>query len=330
MLNFIFGLKNHIVIIFQNERRIQMKFKEIEVGKSEQIRALLTGIEERGSKAGTRYLILNFTDGEQTVTANYWNCTREEFTAKEGQVLDLRVDAKLYKGSTSYTVQSYLLTDESPEAYVTSAPMDPVYMFNKIHSFATGLGVYGMLVCTLLEENREKLLTWAAGKSVHHNIRGGLLYHTYTMLQSASQLYKVYKNILPLDRDLLFAGVILHDIGKVRELSCSSIMSIDYTPDGNLLGHLFIGAEMVGECAKKLGLPEEKTLLLQHMLLSHHGKREMGAVTLPAIPEASILHHVDCMDAEMYMFRSAREETKPGEMSDRLFALDCRVYNPKN
>ena len=140
----------------------------------------------------------------------------------------------------------------------------------------------------------------------------------------------MYKNILPLDRDLLFAGVILHDIGKVRELSCSSIMSIDYTPDGNLLGHLFIGAEMVGECARKLGLPEEKTLLLQHMLLSHHGKREMGAVTLPAIPEASILHHVDCMDAEMYMFRSAREETKPGEMSDRLFALDCRVYNPKN
>lgn len=147
MLNFIFGLKNHIVIIFQNERRIQMKFKEIEVGKSEQIRALLTGIEERGSKAGTRYLILNFTDGEQTVTANYWNCTREEFTAKEGQVLDLRVDAKLYKGSTSYTVQSYLLTDESPEAYVTSAPMDPVDMFNKIHSFATGLGVYGISGC---------------------------------------------------------------------------------------------------------------------------------------------------------------------------------------
>ena len=65
----------------------------------------------------------------------------------------------------------------------------------------------------------------------------------------------MYKNILPLDRDLLFAGVILHDIGKVRELSCSSIMSIDYTPDGNLLGHLFIGAEMVGECARKLGLP---------------------------------------------------------------------------
>ena len=293
MLNFIFGLKNHIVIIFRNERRIKMKFKEIEIGKSEQIRALLTGIEERGAKAGTRYLVLNFTDGEQTVTANYWNCTRDEFTAKEGQVLDLRVDAKLYKGSTSYTVQSYLLTDESPEAYVTSAPMDPVDMFNKIHSFAANLGVYGML-------------------------------------QSASQLYKVYKNILPLDRDLLFAGVILHDIGKVRELSCSSIMSIDYTPDGNLLGHLFIGAEMVGECARKLGLPEEKTLLLQHMLLSHHGKREMGAVTLPAIPEASILHHVDCMDAEMYMFRSAREETKPGEMSDRLFALDCRVYNPKN
>lgn len=188
MLNFIFGLKNHIAIIFQNERRIKMKFKEIEIGKSEQIRALLTGIEERGAKAGTRYLVLNFTDGEQTVTANYWNCTRDEFTAKEGQVLDLRVDAKLYKGSTSYTVQSYLLTDESPEAYVTSAPMDPVDMFNKIHSFAANLGVYGMLVCTLLEENREKLLTWAAGKSVHHNIRGGLLYHTYTMLQSAITL----------------------------------------------------------------------------------------------------------------------------------------------
>ena len=158
MLNFIFGLKNHIAIIFQNERRIKMKFKEIEIGKSEQIRALLTGIEERGAKAGTRSLVLNFTDGEQTVTANYWNCTRDEFTAKEGQVLDLRVDAKLYKGSTSYTVQSYLLTDESPEAYVTSAPMDPVDMFNKIHSFAANLGVYGMLVCTLLEETARNFL----------------------------------------------------------------------------------------------------------------------------------------------------------------------------
>ena len=69
MLNFIFGLKNHIAIIFQNERRIKMKFKEIEIGKSEQIRALLTGIEERGAKAGTRYLVLNFTDGEQTIRA---------------------------------------------------------------------------------------------------------------------------------------------------------------------------------------------------------------------------------------------------------------------
>ena len=155
MLNFIFGLKNHIVIIFQNERRIQMKFKEIEVGKSEQIRALLTGIEERGSKAGTRYLGLNFTDGEQTVTANYWNCTREEFTAKEGQVLDLRVDAKLYKGSTSYTVQSYLLTDESPEAYVTSAPMDPVDMFNKIHSCDRPWGIWHACLHPVRGKQRE-------------------------------------------------------------------------------------------------------------------------------------------------------------------------------
>lgn len=305
-----------------------MKFKEIGIGKSEQIRALLTGVEERGSKGGNRYLVLNLIDGEQAVVANYWNCTKEEFQAEEGQVLDMRVDAKLYKGSTTYTVQSYLKTDESPAAYVACAPMDPIEMFNQIHSFAASLGCYSMVVCTLLEENREKLLTWAAGKSVHHNIRGGLLYHMHTMLQSASQLCKVYSKILPLDKELLFAGVILHDIGKIRELSCTSIMSIDYTPDGNLLGHLFIGAEMVGQCARKFGVPEEKVLLLQHMLVSHHGKREMGAIAIPSIPEASILHHVDCLDAEMYMYRSAREETKPGEMSDRIFGLDTRVYNP--
>lgn len=306
-----------------------MKFKEIEIGKSEQIRALLTGIEERGAKGGSRYLTLNLTDGEQAVIANYWNCTKEEFKAEEGQVLDLRVDAKLYRGSTAYTVQSYLKTEESPENYVACAPLDPVAMYNQIHDFAAGLGIYSKLVCTLLEENKEKLLTWAAGKSVHHNVRGGLLYHVHTMLQSAAQLYKVYGKILSLDRDLLYAGVILHDIGKVRELSCSNIMSIDYTPDGNLLGHLFIGAEMIGQCARKLGLPEEDILLLQHMLVSHHGKREMGAIALPAIPEASILHHVDCLDAEMYMYRNAREETKQGEMSDKIFALDSRVYNPK-
>ena len=88
-----------------------MKFKEIEIGKSEQIRALLTGFEERGSKGGNRYLVLSLTDGEQAIVANYWNCTKEEFQAEEGQVLDMRIDAKLYKGNTSYTVQSYLVTD---------------------------------------------------------------------------------------------------------------------------------------------------------------------------------------------------------------------------
>lgn len=306
-----------------------MKFKEFEIGKTAQIKALLAGIDERCAKGGSRYLVLTLSDGEQTISANYWNCGKDEFQAEEGKVLELKIDSKLYKGSASYTVQSYLVTGEDPGAYIPSAPKKPEEMYEQIYSVATGLGVYSPVVCYLLEQNKERLLFWAAGKSVHHNIRGGLLYHVHTMLLTANSIYKVYSKIFPLDKNLLYAGVILHDIGKVRELSCSNVMNIDYTPDGNLLGHLFIGAEMVGQCARDYGIEKEKILLLQHMLVSHHGKREMGAITLPAIPEAAILHHLDCLDAEMYMYRTAREETNPGEMSDRIFALECRVYNPR-
>lgn len=147
------------------------------------------------------------------------------------------------------------------------------------------------------------------------------------MLKSASRLAEVYKDTL--DTKLLYAGVILHDIGKIKELECNVLGSADYTSDGNLLGHLFIGAEMVSEYAKKYDLGEIEERLLKHMIVSHHGKREFGAIALPAIPEAMLLHHIDCMDAEIYQYEEVRKNMKADSMSDRVFGLnDVHVYKP--
>ena len=131
-----------------------------------------------------------------------------------------------------------------------------------------------------------------------------------------------------LDQDLLISGIILHDIGKIQELS-GPIAPV-YTLEGNLLGHISIGAELVKRKADELGFKGEKVTLLIHMILSHHGAKEYGSPVLPMIKEAEILSLIDNIDARMNMFEKALAETEEGEYTKRIFALENRnIYKPK-
>ena len=127
-----------------------------------------------------------------------------------------------------------------------------------------------------------------------------------------------------LNYDLLISGCLLHDIGKVIELS--GPIATKYTEEGNLLGHLTIGMSIVKEVADRLNIKSEVPTLLEHMILSHHGKLEFGAAVLPLTPEALILSMIDDMDAKMMMLEKALKDVKEGEYSDRLFALDNRTF----
>jgi 3'-5' exoribonuclease len=182
------------------------------------------------------------------------------------------------------------------------------------------------VVLGMLQDNKEKILTFPAAEKLHHAMMGGLLYHTLSMLKLAQCVSSIYPCI---DKDLLYSGVILHDIAKMREYTLNDAGVIDgHTVEGVLLGHLVMGAEDIGRKCDELGVPVEKKYLLQHMIASHHGKPEFGAAVRPGFIEAEVLSQIDLLDANMYEMADAVKDVKPGEFTGRLWMLDNRrLYN---
>jgi len=164
-----------------------------------------------------------------------------------------------------------------------------------------------------------------AARQLHHAWLGGLLEHVISLLGLADRVAAHYPM---LDRDLLVTGVILHDIGKIRELSWNT--GFDYTVEGVLLGHIQMGVDLAEKTIAGLpGFPDRLRTLVLHMILSHHGKLEFGSPKLPMIPEALVLNFLDDLDAKMQAVasefeKSAREGRAPDEMTGKVWALDQR------
>lgn len=164
-----------------------------------------------------------------------------------------------------------------------------------------------------------------AARGLHHAWLGGLLEHVVSLLGLAERVAAHYSL---LDRDLLLTGVILHDVGKIRELSWA--IGFEYTIEGILLGHIQIGVDLVEKAISALpDFPDRLRTLVLHMILSHHGKLEFGSPKLPMIPEALALNFVDDFDAKMQAVttefeKSLREGKAPDELTGRVWSLDNR------
>jgi 3'-5' exoribonuclease len=166
-----------------------------------------------------------------------------------------------------------------------------------------------------------------AAKTMHHGYIGGLLEHTLTVAKLLLDVPKHYENV---DRDLLVTGGILHDIGKVRELSYTR--SFDYTDEGRLIGHIVLGTEMVADAADTIpGFPEETAMLLSHMLLSHHGEYEFGSPKRPKTVEAVILHFIEDMDSKVSSIQAMikQEEASPSKWTSFHRLYDRYIYKYK-
>ncbi len=188
------------------------------------------------------------------------------------------------------------------------------------------------LVTAMLEEHRELFCRMQAAANFHHSYTGGLLEHVWSMTRIggflADHYAKYYADLNPpLNRSVIVAATILHDIGKLRELKYHPVEA-KYTKEGSLIGHVLMGRDMVREAARRIeGFPEETLLLLEHAVLAHHGKREFGAPILPQTIEALIVSYVDDLDAKINI--AARELIRceeEGEFTDRLYPLDNRRF----
>ena len=178
-------------------------------------------------------------------------------------------------------------------------------------------------ICTyVLNQNKDALMIAPAAKKNHHAIRPGLLYHTSTMLRCALTLSSIYNF---LNKDLLYTGVILHDMGKLFEMKQSETGLVsEYTVEGTLLGHIIQGINYIDQVGKDINVNPEKILLIKHMILSHHYIPEHGSPKFPLFPEAEMLHYLDIMDARMYDMKKAFESQDAGTFSERMRSLDNR------
>ncbi len=213
--------------------------------------------------------------------------------------------------------------------YIKAAPEDPREMFDFIWDKAEDITDPGLkAVCeNALTENKERLLYYPGAMRNHHAEYAGLLYHTKRMLDLGIKACSVYTN---LDSDWVICGVIMHDMEKLNEIQSSELgISNGYTVKGNLLGHIVMGAISMQERAEKAGLDEEKTVMLQHMILSHHYEPDFGSPVRPMFPEAELLHYLDMLDAKMFDFEAALEGVDGGGFSERVRTLDGRMlYKP--
>lgn len=184
---------------------------------------------------------------------------------------------------------------------------------------------YRRICETMLERYGEVFRLIPAAKTVHHSFVSGLLMHTSNMLRTADFLSGVYSEII--DRSLLLAGTLLHDFSKKEEFLFSELgLATNYSVKGQLLGHLVMGAQEVASVASELGVPEEKSVLLQHMLLSHHGQPEFGAAVVPMCAEAELLSEIDLIDSRMEIYAENLSEIPEGTFTNRIFALEKKIY----
>jgi len=294
---------------------------------------MVRGAEKKADKNGREYVDMNLGDRSGEINAKIWNWDGLRPMPEAGNPIKVRGRVQEYNGRLQFRVEQWRETNpEDPvdlKELVPSAPRDPKDMRREIEDTVESFQSESLKKLTreMLNMAGDRLDYFPAAQRMHHAEHAGLLHHTTDMLRLAKASMEIYPW---LNRDLLLAGVILHDLGKLEEMKSDRSGNVtDYTRDGLLVGHIVRGITLLHDAAEKTGVTGEPVLLLEHMLLSHHGEAEYGSPRPPMFPEAEALHWIDMMDARMNTFKSAWEKTPEGAFSERIFALDRRVYHPR-
>ena len=293
---------------------------------------LIRSAEKRKDSKGSDYVDMNLTDRTGEINCKIWNWDPEAETPEAGQPIKVRGTVQEYNGRLQLRVERWrLCTDSDPvdmNALVPCAPRKPEDMIIQIEETVESFTNEDLKKLTrgMLNIAGDRLNWFPAAQRMHHAERSGLLHHTTDMLRLAEAMLQIYPW---LNRDLLLAGVIIHDLGKIDEMKSDKTGNVtDYTRDGQLLGHLVRGITNLNRVSEETGVTGEIVILLEHMLLSHHGESEFGSPKPPMFPEAEALHWIDIMDARMNTMKAVTDKTPPGAFSEKIFSLDRRVYHP--
>jgi 3'-5' exoribonuclease len=284
-------------------------------------------VQEKELRQGVKdfYLRLRLGDQNGSVNANVWtNAQQINEIFAEGDVIKIKGIVKDYKGQLQITITNLRVAEENEydlKEYIPATSKDVNQMADSLFAYISGINnPFIKQLLTDIFDDQEFLTAFIkspAAKNWHHNYAGGLLEHTIAVAVICDFAAHHY----PVDRDILIAGALLHDAGKVEEYSMKA--AIDFTNIGRLIGHITIADEMVTRKAAAIdAFPAEILLKLRHLILSHHGEYEKGAVRLPQTLEAIVLHYADNLDAQtsgvLQLMQGVKEGTSEWTEFDRL------------
>ncbi|CAM3649837.1 3'-5' exoribonuclease YhaM [Mesobacillus zeae] len=301
---------------------------DYEIGDQVEVFLLIKSSSKGIASNGKPFLTLILQDQSGDIEAKLWDVSEgDEITYGAENIVKVLGDIQNYRGRTQLKIRQIRPSSTSDGVqlsdFLETAPIGQDEMSSKITQYIFDMKNPNIQRLTrhLLKKHHQAFLEFPAATKNHHEFVSGLAYHVVSMLDLAKAISGLYPS---LDTDLLYAGVILHDLGKVIELS--GPVAASYTVEGNLLGHITIMVTEIGKAAEELDISGEEVVILQHLVLSHHGKAEWGSPKPPMIKEAEILHYIDNLDAKMNMLDRALARVKPGEFSERVFALDNRSF----
>lgn len=259
------------------------------------------------SQKGAPYLNLKLGDMSGQVEAKVWdNATECEALFKKGDIIQIKARAQSYKNTLQLSIveiRTPLPEEIDPADYLPTAREDANVMLAELMKYVEGI-VNPHLLALLKsffddEEIRNRFKAAPAAKGFHHVYLGGLLEHTLSVVRLLDLVTRHYQG---LNRDLIIAGGILHDLGKIYEFNYDRL--IEYSDEGRLVGHIVMGAEMIGKRIEQLpSFPASLAMELKHLILSHHGMLEYGSPKLPNTVEAMVVHMVDDLDAKVNAFQ---------------------------
>jgi 3'-5' exoribonuclease len=296
---------------------------------------LVLSKQQRTTRAAKPYLSLTLGDNSGQIDAKVWELADPRIAQdfNRGDAIKVRGSVSKFEGSLQLKIDQLKRLnaadyDRADLLPATEYDIDELWaQLQAILATFTDPDLKRLVEAVLADgQIREAFREAPAAKQLHHAFLGGLLEHVVSLLTLADAVVPHYPILM---RDLVLTGVILHDIGKIYELSWAT--GFEYTLEGTLLGHIQIGASMVEKTIESLpGFPPRLKTLVLHTILSHHGKLEFGSPKLPMIPEALMLNFLDDMDAKMQTLKSEFAKAKrqgkgPGEMTDKIWALDQRT-----
>lgn len=276
---------------------------------------------------GMSYMNLTLQDKTGTIEAKKWEVSEQDANMLspgnvvyfDGDVINyrdnLQVKIRALSGINEDEIDTTRFTISSPIAIEELEKRLDVYV-NSIKNPDASI-----IVKTLVNKFYKSYITYPAAVRNHHEFSSGLLHHTVQMADLGEAIATLYPSV---DRDMLIAGIILHDLGKTIELSGPIIPK--YTLEGKLIGHISITHAQIQKTVDELKITGDVPILLSHMVLSHHGKMEYGSPVLPLTREAFLLSVIDDLDAKMMMLDKAYEATAEGEFTARIFPLDERSF----